>query len=438
MSAQPSYEDDPNMALVSVLPTPASLDNPELAQAAMALRTSGHDPYAGNGAPEVLFISALIDSGAYIPEAWEVNPSVIIGHKPVHAWCSRYQESAGKAPTAEHVCKRFPGFPYLPGVSVRFAANELLRDHSSRQLRKAMGTAAQSIKDEALEEAVGLLRDALDTTRIGTMDYAGIDDWGLIGEESEGAPIPEGSETDALGSHRPGHVWTVAARTNVGKSWEMVKHAVAALEGGWNVDFFSLEMPAGEVLDRVHRVVMRNVPMHWSDIDYKARHKYVDAWSETAGRLRIYDKPITPLLMRGIVSEGTKVIVDHYGLMRGSDGVKASTDWRVTAGITAELKEIAMERNVPILGANQITRGAGHKPTLENLAGADTVGGDSDVVMLMLEHSSRRRKKVVAKNRHGAKGMSWYTDFNPSFGALGDISPDEAYEFLIADEDAEV
>lgn len=441
MTAQPfshDQDDEANLALVTTLPTPASLDNPELAAAAQALRTSGKDPYSGTGAPEVLFISALLDSGQYVPEAWEVNPMVITGHRPVHAWCARYQESAGRAPTPEHVCKRFPGFPYLPGVSVRFAANELIRDYSAKQLRRAMGTAAQSIKEEALEEAVTTLREAIDTTHIGTMSYASIDDFGLIGEVGEGCPIPAGAEAEALGTHRPGHVWTVAARTNVGKSWDMVKHAVAALEGGWDVSFFSLEMPAGEVLDRVHRMVMRDVAMHWDDVDEHTRRKYVEAWAETAGQLRVYDKPVTPLLLRGMAREGTLVIVDHYGLMRGSDGQKASTDWRVLAGITAELKEVAMEKQVPILGANQLTRGAGAKPTLENLSGADTVGTDADVVMFQVEHSSRSRKKVVAKNRHGEKGMHWYTDFNPAFGQLGDITPDEAYERLVADEDQDL
>jgi len=435
MSTQP-HDEDPNLALVTVLPTPASLDNPELAQAANALRTSGRDPYAGSGAPEVLFISALLDSGQYVPEAWEVNPAVIIGHKPVHAWCSRYQASSGRAPSPEHVCKRFPGFPYLPGVSVRFAANELLRDYSARCLRRAMGTAVASIKDEALEEAVATLREAIETTRIGTMGYAGIDDFDLIGDLGEGCAVPSGAETDALGTHRPGHVWTMAARINVGKSWALAQHAVAALEDGWDVSFFSLEMPAGEVLDRIHRIVMRDVGLHWEEVDDRTRRKYIEAWTKNSGQLRVYDKPITPMLVRGMVGEGTKVIIDYYGLMRGSDGMKASTDWRVIAGITAELKEIAMDRAVPILGANQITRGAGVKPSLENLAGADTVGADADVVQLLLEHSSRSRKKVVAKNRHGKKGMGWFTDFNPAFGQLGDITAEQAYDRLLADEDA--
>ena len=437
MSAQPyPHEDEADEALVTVLPTPASLDNPELASAAERLRTSGSDPYAGSGAPEVLFISALLDSGQYVPEAWEVNPDVIVGHRPVHAWCQRYQESAGKAPTPEHVVKRFPGFPYLPGVSVRFAANELLREASSRSLRKAMSTAAQAIKDEALEEAVTTLRSALDSTRVGTLAYAGLTDFDLVTDDADGCPVPAGAETAALGAHRPGHVWTLAARINVGKSWEMIRHAVAALEAGWDACFVSLEMPAGEVLDRMHRVALRDLALHWDDVDDRTRRKRVEAWAAGTGTLRVYDRPMTPMMLRGLVGEGTLVLIDYYGLMRGSDGAKASSDWRVTAGITSELKEVAMERHVPVLGANQITRNAGVKPTLENLAGADTVGADADVVQFLVEHSSRSRKHYVAKNRHGEKGMSWFTDFNPAFGRFEDITHEEAYERQLADEDA--
>ena len=432
MTAEPYSEadldDEQNLALVTTLPTPASLDNPELALAAQRLRTSGKDPYSGTSAPEVLFISALLDSGQYVPQAWEIDPAIIIGHKPVHAFCARYQEAAGHAPTPEHVAKRFPGFPYLPGVSVRFAANELMRDHSARQLRKAMGSAVQSIKDEALEEAVTTLREVLDATRIGAPAYAEIDAFELIEEAGEGCPIPDGALADALGSHRPGHVWTIAARTNVGKSWEMVKHAVAALEGGWDVAYCSLEMPAGEVLDRMHRVIMREVPMHWDDIEEHTRKSYIEEWAKSSGQLRVYDRPLTPMMMRGLVGEGCLLVVDHYGLMRGSDGLKASTDWRVLAGITSELKEVGMERSVPILGANQLTRGAGSKPTLENLSGADTVGTDADVVMFLIENAPTSRKHVLPKNRHGPKGQHWYTDFNPDFGRLGDITPEEAYE----------
>ena len=438
-SAAYDHEDEANEALVTQLPTPANLDRPELTRAADQLRTSGNDPYAGSAAPEVLFISALLDTGSYVPEAWEIGEEMIAGHKPVHAWCQRYQDSAGVGPSPEHVCKRFPGFPYMPGVAIRFAANELLRFHSSRHLRKHMAKAAHAIGEEALEEAVTTLREALQTTRVGAMSYAEVTDYHLITEADEGAPIPAGAEADALGTHRPGHLWTIAARTNVGKSWDMVKHAVAALSGGWDVDMFSLEMPAGEVLDRVHRVVMADVPMEWEDITAEERQGYIGEWAKSSGRLRVYDRPVTPMLLRGMVGEGTKVIVDHYGLMRGSDGQKASTDWRVVAGITSELKEVAIERNVPILGANQITRGAGGKPTLENLAGADTVGGDSDLVKFLIEpiEGVRCRKNYVPKNRHGDKGMAWWTDFNPAFGQLGDITADEAYRLITEAEDAQ-
>ena len=49
-------------------------------------------------APEALFISALIQSGHYAPDAYQVRDEYFATYLPVHEFCKKHQLDSGRAP----------------------------------------------------------------------------------------------------------------------------------------------------------------------------------------------------------------------------------------------------------------------------------------------------------------------------------------------------
>ncbi len=76
------------------------------------------------------------------------------------------------------------------------------------------------------------------------------------------------------------------------------------------------------------------------------------------------------------------VVVDSFYRLRVNQGRKNDSDWKVMTQISRELKDLAMDMNVSIIGTHQMNRGAeGKVGGLGNLALADAVSQDADLII---------------------------------------------------------
>jgi len=110
-------------------------------------------------------------------------------------------------------------------------------------------------------------------------------------------------------------------------------------------------------------------------------------------------------------------------------------DWQAIAGLSAELKGIAMRYGVPIVAAAQINRMAigSDVPGAEHLAGADAIGQDADCVVTMKQMSRHIIKMKLAKYRHGSDGQEWFNEFRPNTGCFKEVSGDSAQDIMAED-----
>jgi predicted ATP-dependent serine protease len=406
---------------------------------------ASRDPHL---APEALFISALIDTGSYLPEKYQVQDNYFSAHRPVHEFCKKYQADAKKSPDIGIVRKKFSTFPYMQEIDPVWAARELKEAWQKRVYLSAMSAASVALSHEEFDvkEAHGHLKEAVETANPTASRFATGTDFHLFENPKELIRIPVDLDTtDRLnsvtgGGIAPGHLWLMAARLGIGKTWRLTQMAIAAAEAGWDVWFYSTEMLADEILDRLHRIALRNTwKRPWNQITPKERVELFEAWQANAGRLNVIDPEMvgtmSAMTVAGNTTQDSVALVDYIGNFHTESG-QAASDYVTMTQVSKELKQAALRHRIPIIAAAQINRegGKSDNPGAHHLSQGD-IGKDADVIVTMTEVSARVRINSMTKNRHGRQGFKWFTMFDPDTGQFHDLDPQRASAIREADED---
>ena len=99
------------------------------------------------------------------------------------------------------------------------------------------------------------------------------------------------------------------------------------------------------------------------------------------------------------------IIVDGAYLLKPSDG-HYSSKWEKVATVSNELKQIALDLDLPLIATAQIKRGATTDGdyTPEDIALSDALGQDSDFVLAIKQNAVMKEKAELQliKNRYGS------------------------------------
>ncbi|GAC1393249.1 MAG: replicative DNA helicase [Polyangiales bacterium] len=235
----------------------------------------------------------------------------------------------------------------------------------------------------------------------------------------------------------PGELTILAARPGVGKTSLMLDQAVALAAHppidddceGYAVHVFSLEMPRGQLGDRMvcARGSIDSAAIRRRRMTTDERDAYVGAANELSQLpLWIYDSPGASVIdvrahVRGAQRRATRrrhvVFIDYVQLMRGERNNGDSREQEVS-GITRGLKALAKDLNVPVVALSQLnrsveTRSAKDKrPSLSDLRESGAIEQDADVVQFIYreeyydaqEWNRGAAEIIVAKQRNGGPG----------------------------------
>ncbi len=250
---------------------------------------------------------------------------------------------------------------------------------------------------------------------------------------------------------RGGDLVILAARPGVGKTSLALNIAVNAAKMGYPTTFFSLEMSANQL---VQRILCSEAKIGLE----KVRGGFLGTsdWTELANamsrllkaELYIDDTPSLSILearakarreLRG-KSNGL-IIVDYLQLMQPpksrSDGNRAVEVGEISRG----LKVLAKEMNMPVIALSQLSRqvemrGKSKRPMLSDLRESGSIEQDADIVMFIdrsmdeMEAEADERPDwgtanlIVAKHRNGpTRDITLsYTSENTTFGDYFDDS----------------
>lgn len=256
----------------------------------------------------------------------------------------------------------------------------------------------------------------------------------LANQSDHMAGVPTGfTDVDELfHGFRGGDLVILAARPGVGKTSFALNLATNAAKAGVAVAFFSLEMGADQL---VQRILCSEALVSLSKLRAgKIAEGDWAALAEASGKLSQLDMYIddTPGLsilearakgrreLRSL-KEGQKglIVVDYLQLMQPGPNTRNKSTNDQVGEISRGLKILAKEMNMPVLALAQLNRsieqrGKDKRPMLSDLRDSGSIEQDADIVMFIdrslseVEAESEYRpdlgmaKLIVAKHRNGS------------------------------------
>lgn len=245
-------------------------------------------------------------------------------------------------------------------------------------------------------------------------------------QETEGKIAAINSAYPSLDSYTQGwaptHLITVGARTGIGKSVFAINNAMAALQQGKSVLFFSLEMTEREVISRMVSSLSM-VPIHKiekAEVLTEDEQARVNEALEfiAQSKLNIDSNPHVTIesLKRNSIKQAQSeegldfIIIDYLQLIE--NGGKKNRQEAVSE-VSRSVKILAKTLNVPVMVLVQVNRERREEegdqpPKLHDIRESGAIAQDSNVVILIHRNMEQDAESIdpkamfiLAKNRQG-------------------------------------
>lgn len=356
-------------------------------------------------------------------------------YKEEYTYIIDHMAKYGNVPDINTFASEFPHFDFIQvNESPSYLIDKLYEDRNARKLStlfnkirqefndgdidKAMNTYLSSMNDIAKAkhiESIDLLRD---TSRYDAfIDRA--DDWKKFFVKTG---FPELDEIIG-GWDRQEELATIVARSNMGKSWILLKCACAAAEQGLNVGIYSGEMSERKVGYRVDTLIghISNTALTKGNIEVQNEYKqYLDSLPDKfTGTMKV----LTPNMIGGpagvtalrafIEKDNLDILfVDQHSLLE--DDRKAKNPVEKASNISKDLKNLQVLKQIPIISVSQQNRASTENGVgLEHIAQSDRIAQDSTIV-LFFEQKDGIITMHLVKSRDSAnmKDLSYAVDLN--------------------------
>ena len=211
------------------------------------------------------------------------------------------------------------------------------------------------------------------------------------------------------GGPKRGELVTIAAPTSGGKSILLVQLALEAIKAGKRVVFFSLEMPATQVISRILSAMcgfnIKVLKYAEGDNTTEKMRKFYSAMATLKAakiqvesgysELETIDGALRELTAKG---ECDIAVVDYIQLVHLRSLSSNETREQHVSEITNRLKALALQLNITVATASQLNDEG-------KLRESRAIGHHSDHVW-MINHTNEGAWIMVNKNRDGERGAS--------------------------------
>ena len=318
----------------------------------------------------------------------------------------------------------------------------MLRDLIGASVRiTALGYDAPDDLDEVVETSEKLLFDVTNkrvATNFKSMESLVVETFNELQELANTKSRYNGVRTgfkdldDLFGGLRGGDLVILAARPSVGKTALALNIASRAAQLGTSVAFFSLEMSATQLVQRVLSTETRinSKKMQTGQMSAQDWVTLVNA-SDTLSKLQLWvdDTHSASILevrakarrqLRVVEPRKGLIIVDYLQLMQPQNTRTESRQVEI-AEISRGLKILAKEMDMPIIALSQLSRAVesrqGKRPILSDLRESGAIEQDADIVMFLDRSLSEKEAEqedrpalntadvIVAKHRNGPTGV---------------------------------
>ena len=304
---------------------------------------------------------------------------------------------------------------------LKYVKDKALDFCKKQALQQALEDSVKAIKSENYESVLSIMKDAVFKGNSATLGHEFFEDHEARFQLIDRATCPTGishlDKKDVLnGGLGRGEIGVVVANTGVGKSHYLVAMGAEALRRGKNVVHYTFELTETAVGIRYDSNLC-NIP---SSNVIQNKEKILETYSENDfGRLIIKQYPtgaasivtirnhLEKLAMKDF--KPSLLVIDYADIMRSTrtyDSLRHELKL-----VYEELRNLAMEMNIPIWTASQANRDSAKAEVvgLENMSEAYGKAMVADVVVSLsrkpMEKSTGAGRLFVAKNRAGRDGL---------------------------------
>lgn len=311
----------------------------------------------------------------------------------------------GAPPDEATFLAKFPDFDVIKVTEPNnYIIDALYEDRNKRTLAKVFNRVRDLLNagktDEAMKVYLSASSDVVKATHITSIDiFKDTSRYDAYVERSEDYNkyyVKTGIKEldDVIGGwDRKEELATIAARTNVGKSWILLKVAIAAAEQGLNVGLYSGEMTENKVGYRVDTLIshISNGRLIHGDAtiqnDYK---RYLENLSSSIkGSLKVLtpkmvgETPGVNALRAFVEKEHLDMLcIDQHSLLEDDRGARDPV--QKAANISKDLKLLQTLKQIPIISVSQLNRQAVNSEIgldASYIAQSDRIAQDSTIII---------------------------------------------------------
>lgn len=285
------------------------------------------------------------------------------------------------------------------------------------QAVNSAGAEVFQLTETSAEEDFAPVGDSLDD------DIDAIEELGRRGGALVGLPSGFDDLDALLGGFQPGQFVIVAGRPAMGKSTLAMDFVRAcSLKNDIPTGFFSLEMGRREINHRLLSATAKVALHHirtgqmteedWSRLaQYMPQVKNAPLFLDASPNQTMMD--IRAKARRMVQRHGVKMIAIDYIQLMQTGGRPGESRQQDVSDMSRQLKLLAKELDVPVIGLSQLNRGpeqrADKKPMASDLRESGSLEQDADIIILLHREDAYEKESprageadlIVAKHRNG-------------------------------------
>lgn len=332
-----------------------------------------------------------------------LNQEFFSDYRAEFEFINNHIQNYNKIPDKETFLATFSNFDIITvNETSKYILDELYKDRNSRSLARVFNKIRELLNDGKTDEAMNLYLSSTDNisqnVKLETFDlFKDTSRYDAYVEKCNDFTkyyIKTGfKELDDIigGWDRQEELATIVARTNSGKTWMLLKTAVAAAEQGLTVGIYSGEMSERKIGYRIDTLIshISNKKLTHGDVEIQNEYKkFIDNLNQSMkGTIKV----LTPAMISGPAGVNAlrafiekdkldMLCIDQHSLLE--DDRKAKSPVEKAANISRDLKNLQVLKRIPIIAVSQQNRGStenGLDTTL--IAQSDRIGQDSTVVL---------------------------------------------------------
>ena len=332
-----------------------------------------------------------------------IDESYFSDYKQEFKFIKNHINTYGNVPDTTTFLTQFPSFELIAVAEPdSYLIDELFKDKSKRLLannfNKVRDLVMNGRVDDAIEVYLNSTESIVKAKHIDSIDIledtsrydAYIERCNDYNKYYVKTGFPELDQIIG-GWDRQEELATIAARTNQGKSWILLKVATAAAEQGLKVGIYSGEMSARKVGYRIDTLIshISNTGITKGNADLQTEYKrYIEKLPKM---FKGHIKVLTPDLIGGpagvtalrafIEKEDLDMLcVDQHSLLE--DDRHARNPVEKAANISKDLKNLQVMKKIPIISVSQQNRTSTENGVgTEHIAQSDRIAQDSTIIL---------------------------------------------------------